>query len=59
MENVSKVKPWGEELTVDIALAFICLSNEQIRNMSTNMILVARSVTAEDLLQPEPRQISK
>lgn len=36
---------------MDITLALVCLHHEQIGHMATNMILVAGSVAAEDLLE--------
>jgi hypothetical protein len=37
-------------LTVDIALPFIGLGNEEVRYVSSNMILVTCRVATEDLL---------
>ncbi len=34
-----------------ITLPLICLCNKQIRHMSTNMVLIARSIATEDFLQ--------
>ena len=36
---------------MDIALAFICLRDEEISNMSTNPVLITDSVTAKNLLK--------
>jgi len=41
----------SEYQTVDITLTFICLGYEQVRNMSSNPVLVADSIAAEDLLK--------
>jgi hypothetical protein len=40
-----------EELTVDIALPLICLYNEQIRYVPSNMILVACRVATKNFLE--------
>ena len=37
--------------SMNVTLAFICLSHEQIRNMSPNMVLVTNGIPSEDLLQ--------
>lgn len=42
---------WNRQLTVNITLTFVRLCHEQVRNMSTDVVLVADSVATEDLLQ--------
>lgn len=40
-------------LTVNVALAFVCLGHEEIRHVSANAVLVAHSVATKHFLQPE------
>ena len=42
---------WREKLTVDVALAFICLRHEEVGDVAADVVFVADGVTAEDLLQ--------
>jgi len=45
-------------LTVNVALAFVSLSDEQIRYMSPDMVLVAHSIAAEYFLQSIARLVT-
>lgn len=36
---------------MDITLSFVCLSDKQIRHMSSNVVLITDSVSAKDFLQ--------
>ncbi len=45
-------------LTVNVALAFVSLSDEQIRHMSPDMVLVAHSIAAEYFLQSIARLVT-
>lgn len=40
-------------LTVDVALALVCLCNEQIRHMPANAILIRDRVSTKHLLKPK------
>jgi hypothetical protein len=39
------------KLTVNVALAFVCLRHEEIRHMPADMILVANCIPAEHFLK--------
>lgn len=39
------------QLTVNIALALICLCHEQVRYVPSNVVLIADGIATEDLLQ--------
>ena len=49
--NRSKFTRLGERLTVNVALAFIRLCDEEVRNMSSDVVFVAHGIAAEDFLQ--------
>lgn len=44
---------------MDVALAFVCLSNEEICHMSSNSILVADSIATEYFLQAKTRLVMR
>jgi hypothetical protein len=39
------------ELAVNVALAFICLRDEEIGDMATDMVLIADRISSKNLLQ--------
>ena len=43
---------------MDVALALVRLHDEQVRNVSADMVLVRRGVAAEDLLQSAKYSVS-
>lgn len=52
-----KVQGVGRQLTVNIALALICLRNEEVGYVTTNMVLITGSIATEDFLQTEKGQL--
>lgn len=49
----SCIKNTERGLTVDVALALICLGNKEICNMSANVVLIADCIATKNLLKSE------